>query len=248
MENKAVEIRNLDYSYPDGTMALQDINLDIYEGETVGVIGPNGAGKTTFLLHLNGLLNGCRGISIFGLGITNKNIKEVRKMVGLVFQDPEDQLFMPTVFEDVAFGPTTMGLSKEDIKASVKKALEAVDMSYAEKRLSHHLSLGEKKRVAIATVLSMSPKVLILDEPTSNLDPKHRRNLINLLKGLKMTKIIATHDLELTLEICSRVVLLDKGRVAASADTAIILSDKPLLEAHNLEVPLSIACKYYRQL
>ncbi|MCM8781654.1 MAG: energy-coupling factor ABC transporter ATP-binding protein, partial [Candidatus Omnitrophica bacterium] len=168
-----------------------------------------------------------------------KNLKAIRRMVGLVFQDPDDQLFMPTVFEDVAFGPLNLGLDEETVKICVDKALAKVDMRDKADRFSYHLSFGEKKRISIATVLSMNPEILILDEPTGNLDHKHRRNLINLLKELRLTKIIATHDLDLVLEICARVVLLDNGKIVADGNTLTILRNKELLEAHNLEVPPS---------
>lgn len=238
--NKAVEIKNLSFSYSNGSNALSGINLDIYEGESVGIIGPNGAGKTTLLLHLNGLLNGKGKISIFGSEINEKNLKEARKNVGLVFQDPEDQLFMPTVFEDVAFGPSSAGLVKDRLKGRVDKALEDVGLLNKADHISYHLSLGEKKRVALATILSMEPRILVLDEPSANLDPRSRRHLINLLKGFSVTKIIATHDLEMVLDLCDRVVILDEGVVIVDGKAKEILSQKPLLESHGLEVPPSV--------
>lgn len=240
MGNKAVEIKTLSYVYPDGAKALEGVDLDIYEGEAVGIIGPNGAGKTTLLLHLNGLLSHESDIKIFGLKMAKGNIREIRKRVGVVFQDPDDQLFMPTVSEDVAFGPVSMGLPKGEAQEAVKKALRSVDLSGYEGRLSHHLSAGEKKRIAIATVLSMSPDILALDEPSSNLDPRHRRDLINLLNGFTISRVIVTHDLELVLDTCSRTVLLDKGKLIAGGTPREILSDKKLLEAHDLEVPPSL--------
>ncbi|HGJ65593.1 TPA: ABC transporter ATP-binding protein [bacterium] len=237
---KVIEIRELGYSYPDGTTALKDINLNVFENETLGIIGPNGAGKSTFLLHLNGLLQGKGYISILDIELKEKNLKKIRSKIGIVFQDPDSQLFMPTVFEDVAFGPMYMGLSKDDVKKLVTDALDRVDMTWAMDKLSHHLSYGEKRRVSIATVLSMSPEILVLDEPSSNLDPKHRRNLINLLKELKITKLIATHDLDMVFDICTRVVLIDDGKIIADGNVNDILSDKALLESHGLEVPLSV--------
>lgn len=236
MDRKVIEIKNLNYSYPDGTQALSGINLDIFEGESVGIIGPNGAGKSTLLLHLNGIIRTDNCVRIFDMDICDKNLAQVRRKVGLVFQDPENQLFMPTVFDDVSFGPINMGLAEGEVRSSVKNALEEVDMLDSMKRSSHHLSFGEKKRVSIATVLSMRPQILALDEPTSNLDPRHRRLLINLLKKLALTKVIATHDLFLIRDICSRVVLLDKGRIAAAGRTQEILADKDLIEAHGLEM------------
>jgi len=240
---KIIEIKNLNYSYPDQTSALADVSFDVFEGDNLGIIGPNGAGKSTLLLHLNGIFKNGGHIKIAGLDINDANLLQIRRRVGVVFQDPENQLFMPTVFEDVAFGPISMGLPEGEVKKAVAAALKAVDMSEASKRLSHHLSFGEKKRISIATVLSMNPEILVLDEPSSNLDPKHRRDLINLLKGLKLTKIIATHDLELVLEVCSRVVLLDKGQKVVEGDVLDVLSNKALLETHSLELPPSVKNK-----
>lgn len=237
---KAIEIRNLSFVYPDANPALTDISLDIYEGESVGVIGPNGAGKSTLLLHLNGLLNENSNIKIFDRPISKKNIAFIRKKVGFVFQDPQDQLFMPTVYEDVAFGPINLGLSKEDIDKRVNYALSEVGLTDKKNHSSHHLSLGQQRRLSIATVLSMSPEILVLDEPNSNLDHSSRRHLINLLKNFNITKIIATHDLELVLDLCSRVFLLDSGIMVKEGKTRKILSDSSLLNAHGLEVPISI--------
>ncbi len=237
---KIIEIKDLDYVYPDGTRALQGITLNIFENESVGLIGPNGAGKSTLLLHLNGLLRTNSHIKILGREINNGNLSFVRSKVGLVFQDPDNQLFMPTVFDDVSFGPLNMGLQENQVISAVDRALEQVDMAYAKTRASHHLSFGEKKRISLATVLSMDLEILALDEPTSNLDPKHRRDLINLLKKMKLAKIIATHDLDMVLETCSRVALIDKGRLVAEGAAEEILRNKDLLEAHNLEVPLSL--------
>lgn len=240
MTKKVIEIKNLSYSYPDGTPALKNIDLNVSEGDTLGIVGPNGAGKSTLLLHLNGILRANGNIRILDSEVSDKKLKLIRSKVGMVFQDPDNQLFMPTVFEDVAFGPLNMGFSKNEVKEAVEKALEKVDMLDAIERISHHLSFGEKKRIAIATVLSMSPEILVLDEPTSNLDPKHRRDLIKFLKDLDITKIIATHDLDMVADICSRVILIDNGEVIADGDMMEILSNKSLLEAHSLEVPLSI--------
>lgn len=237
MAKKVIEIKNLNYAYPDGTTALQNVSFDVAEGESLGIIGPNGAGKSTLLLHLNGILKALGHIKILDLEIKNENLTKIRSKVGLVFQDPDNQLFMPTVFEDVAFGPINMGLPRQKVEANVQKALQKVDMLDAGKRLSHHLSFGEKKRISIATVLAMDLEILALDEPSSNLDPKHRRDLINLLNNLRLTKVIATHDLDLVLDLCSRVILLDKGKVIADGNALDILGNKNLLEAHNLEVP-----------
>lgn len=232
MTTKAIEVKNLNYIYPDGLRALKDINLEVHEGEALGIIGPNGAGKSTFLLHLNGILKGDGEIRIFGTNVNEDNITDVRKMVGLVFQDPETQLFMPTVFDDVAFGPINMKLSRDEVQKTVASALEEVDMSGSSDRIAHHLSFGEKKRISIATVLSMSPSILVLDEPSSNLDPRHRRQLINLLKRLDHTKIIATHDLGLVSECCERVALFDNGELITIGNTADIIGDQRLLESH----------------
>ena len=237
MTKKAIEIKNLNYSYPDGTKALGGIDLDVFEGESIGIIGPNGAGKSTLLLHLNGILKGDSCVRIFDLEVNDKNLARIRSRVGVVFQDPDNQLFMPTVFDDVAFGPINMSLSKGAVEASVNAALEEVDMISSIKRSSHHLSFGEKKRVSIATVLSMEPQILALDEPSSNLDPKHRRNLINFLQGLRLTKIVVTHDLDLVAQTCSRVALLDSGKIVVTGNTLDILRNKPLLETHDLEAP-----------
>ncbi|MFH1507192.1 MAG: ABC transporter ATP-binding protein [Candidatus Omnitrophota bacterium] len=237
---QAIRINNLEYTYPDGTQALKDINLSIFKGESVGLIGPNGAGKSTLLLHLNGILKQKGEVIVFGLSLNNGNLDRIRAKVGLVFQDPENQLFMPTVFDDVAFGPINMKLPKEEIKASVDEALTEVDMLDAINRVSHHLSFGEKKRVSIATVLSMKPDILVLDEPSANLDPAARRHLMELLKRLPITKIIAGHDLELILELCTRVVVLDNGKIVADGEARRILADSRLMQEHSLEVPLSL--------
>jgi len=238
---KIIKVRNLEYTYPDGTRALKAIDLDIFNHESVGLIGPNGAGKSTLLLHLNGILKGRPGsVEVLGMKVEEKNLIKIRQKVAIVFQQPDDQLFMPTVFDDVAFGPINAGYSKEKVREKVKEALKEVRMEGYEKRCSHHLSFGEKKRISLATVLSMQPQILILDEPTSNLDPRARRYLIKLLKNLDLTKIVAGHDLELILEVCPRVILLDEGKIVANGDAKKILKDKSLMESHGLEVPLSL--------
>ena len=237
---EAIKIKRLEYTYPDGTKALKEINLNIFEGESVGLIGPNGAGKSTMLLHLNGILRGSGEVEIMELEIKDKNLDIIRNKVGLVFQDPEDQLFMPTVFDDVAFGPINMGLEKEKVKTSVKESLQEIDMLDSVDRISHHLSFGEKKRVSIATVLSMEPEILALDEPTGNLDPRARHELIQLLKSIDKTKIIASHDLDMILDICDRAIILDKGKIITSGTAKEILSNTPLLKKHSLLPPLSL--------
>lgn len=240
MVKRVIEIKNLSYVYPDGTAALKDICLDIFEGESLGVIGPNGAGKSTLLLHLNGILRGDSQVKVLDSVVSDRTLALIRRNVGLVFQNPDNQLFMPTVFDDVAFGPINMGLDKAQVYTAVNEALKEVDMLAAIGRTAHHLSLGEKKRVTLATVLSMSPEILVLDEPSSDLDPKHRRDLINILQRLKITKIVATHDLDMVLEVCSRVVLLDNGKLVLSGGTRDIFNNRALLEAHNLSTPSSL--------
>ena len=242
---KVIRAKDLKYIYPDGTSALKGINLDISKGESIGLIGPNGAGKSTLLLHLNGILREGRGsIEILGMKVEEKNLIKIRQKVAIVFQEPDDQLFMPTVFDDVAFGPINTGYSEEEVRKEVKEALREVGMAGYEKRCSHHLSLGEKKRISLATVLSMEPEILILDEPTSNLDPGVRRHLVEVLGNLNLTKIVAGHDLELILDICSRVILLDEGKIITNGEAKEVLSNKSLMESHGLEVPLSL--KYNR--
>ncbi|MGQ9631919.1 MAG: energy-coupling factor ABC transporter ATP-binding protein [bacterium] len=240
---KAIEIENLSYSYGDGTRALENVTLRIYRGESVCLVGPNGAGKSTLIMHLNGSLQNGDGsrVRIWGMPVVKGNLKEIRRQVGIVFQDPDDQLFSPTVFDDVAFGPMNLGYEGERVREKVRRALEAVGISPDyEGRLPHHLSFGEKKRIAIATVLSMDVSILVMDEPSSNLDPASRRSLINLLKALPLTKVVATHDLEMALEICRRVILIDGGRIVADGAAREILGNERLMEDHKLEVPLSL--------
>jgi len=239
MRRKVIEIRELEYVYPDGTRALKGIDLDIFEAETLAIIGPNGAGKSTLLLHLNGILLANRGsVSVLGREIRKKDLNHVRREVGLVFQDPDDQLFSTTVFDDIAFGPLNLGLDEVEVRRRVRGALQKVGLDGYEERCPHHLSIGEKKRIAMATVLSMEPAILVLDEPTSNLDPGARRGFIELFKNLDQTKIIATHDLDLVAETCERTVLLFNGRMVKEGTTREILTDIKLLEAHSLEPPL----------
>ncbi len=229
-----IRVDNLSFGYPDGQQALTNINLTICRGETVALIGPNGAGKSTLLLHLNGILHSDGVVKVFGRPVDDKNLRWVRSKVGLVFQNPDDQLFSPTVFDDVAFGPINLGYSEAEVRKLVTRALDGVGMTGYEQRSPHHLSLGEKKRIAIATVLSMNPEILAIDEPTSNLDPGSKWSLIELLRGLAITKIIASHDLELVQALCSRAILLDRGEVIADGATSHILADMPLLMAHGL--------------
>jgi len=232
--NKVIEIKKLLFTYPDGHRGLAGVDVDVYSGENIAVIGPNGAGKSTLLLHLNGILRGNSSVKICGLTVEDKNIKQIRKKVGLIFQDPEDQLFSLNVFDDVAFGPINMGLAEDEVKQHVDRALRWVNMAGYEQRSPHHLSIGEKKRIAIATVLSVDPEILVIDEPTSNLDPRSKWSLVELLNQLKITKIIATHDLELVKALCQRTVVMDEGRIVADDQTEKILQDIPLLRAHGL--------------
>ena len=231
---KVVEIESLHFTYPDGTEALRDISLSVEEGEKVSLIGPNGAGKSTLLLHLNGIFRGDGSVRIDGLPVEKGTLKAVRQKVGLVFQNPDDQLFCPTVFEDVAFGPQNLGLDADAVERRVEESLTAVGMEGASRKSPFRLSFGEKKKVAIATVLALRPSVLVIDEPTGNLDPRGRKGIIALLRELGGTQIIATHDLPLVRELCSRTIVLDAGQKVADGPTPAVLEDKNLLEAHGL--------------
>jgi len=234
---KVIEIKNLSFTYPDGKLALKDINLDVFEKESVGIIGPNGAGKTTLLLHLNGIFrskNGRGKLKIFEKDINEENLAYIRSKVGLLFQEPEDQLFMPTVFDDISFGPLNLGLSKDVIIQKVKNALNDVKMEGFEERSPHHLSYGEKKRIALACILALEPEILVLDEPTGNLDPATRREFIALLKDFKHTKIIAGHDLEMIKEISTKVIVLNQGRKIIEGPTPEIFSNQKLLLENRL--------------
>jgi cobalt/nickel transport system ATP-binding protein len=233
----AIEIRNLTFSYPDGLQALKGIDLLIREGEKVALVGPNGAGKSTLLLHLNGILSGSGLLRVAGLEVGDGSLGKIRAAVGMVFQDPDDQLFSPTVFEDVAFGPLHMGLPGDEVRRRVAWALRQVGMEEYAGRSSHHLSAGEKKRAAIATALSMRPSILVLDEPSSGLDPRARRGLIRLLRELPQTTLVSTHDMRLVLEVFPRTVILDQGLAVADGQTAALLADAGLLERHGLELP-----------
>jgi len=237
----AVRITRLNYSYPDGVKALEAVDLDVRVGERVAIVGPSGAGKSTLLLHLNGVLSGSGMVRIMGQVLEGSDLREVRKQVGLVFQDPHDQLFCPTVFEDVAFGPLSLGVPHGEVTHRVDRALHEVGLDLSMRlRSSHHLSLGECKRVAIATVLAMEPEILALDEPSSNLDPRNRRHLIEVIGTLPVTLLLATHDLEMVLALCSRAVVMDRGKIWADGETRRLLSDRKLMEEHGLEVPLSL--------
>ncbi len=232
-----LQVHDLHFSYHDGRPALRGVSFNMCAGEKVALVGPNGAGKSTLMLHLNGILSGHGEVSIEEKRLTRDNLPLIRALVGLVFQNPDDQLFSPTVFEDVAFGPLHMGLPMEEVEARVRSALEAVRMTNFRDRLSHHLSVGEKKRIAIATVLSMEPQILVLDEPSAGLDPRGRRTLINLLRELPITMLVSTHDMKLVQELFSRTIVMDEGQIVADGETQDILEDEELLTAHGLEKP-----------
>jgi cobalt/nickel transport system ATP-binding protein len=233
----AIEARGLTYRYPNGHVALDAVDLRVGHGERVAILGPNGAGKTTLMLHLNGLLMGEGSLEVADLPVTRNRLAELRARVGLVFQDPDDQLFMPTVREDVAFGPLNMGLPRAEVLARVDEALAAVRMSRAADRAPHELSMGERRRVAIATVLAMDPHLLVLDEPSANLDPRARRELLDVLEQIPRTLLVVTHDLPLAAELCARAVVLSGGRVVADAPCEDVLGHAELLAAHDLELP-----------
>ena len=241
MSHHIVEARDLHFTYPDGTDVLRGISFRITHGESVAIVGANGAGKSTLLLHLNGYLTATSGtVRIGDDPILSGNLKQVRRAVGLVFQDPDDQLFMPTVFDDVAFGPLNMGLPPEEVHTRVKAALDTVGAWHLRERPPYRLSGGEKRAVAIATILSMSPDIMVMDEPSSNLDPRSRRVLIELLKGFVHTKIIATHDLDMVMDLCQRTLVIREGRIIADGPTSDIMHDEELLASSNLEKPLGL--------
>jgi cobalt/nickel transport system ATP-binding protein len=230
-------VEDLHFNYPDGQAALRGITLRLRQGEKVALVGPNGAGKSTLLLHLNGILSGRGQVQVTGIALERANLPLIRAKVGLVFQNPDDQLFSPTVFEDVAFGPLHMGLPEAEVRTRVDRALEQVGMHAYAERLSHHLSVGEKKRIAIATVLAMDPQILVFDEPSAGLDPRARRTLITLLRTLPLTMLVSTHDMLMVRELFPRMVIMDEGRIVADGATAQLLGDAALLEAHGLEQP-----------
>ncbi len=234
----AIEVHAVGYAYPDGQVALDDVELVVAAGERVAVLGPNGAGKTTLVLTLNGVLRPQRGtVRVGGMVVGKPHLAEVRRRVGIVFQDPDDQLFMPTVGEDVAFGPANLGLRGAELDARVAEALAAVGMADVADRSPHHLSFGQRRRVALATVLAMRPDVLVLDEPSSNLDPVARRELAEIVLGLDVTVVLVTHDLPYAMQLCDRAVILDEGTVAADGPIGAVLADEALMSAHRLELP-----------
>lgn len=241
MSHHKVEVRQLHYSYPDGREAIRNISLSIHHGESVGIIGANGAGKSTLLLLLTGILFPLSGEVLVGdIHVTRKTLPMIRQRLGMVLQDPDDQLFLPTVYDDVAFGPRNYGLNDQEIAERVQRALETVGISHLAHRAPFKLSGGEKRAASIATILSLDPDILIMDEPSTGLDPGSRRKLIHLLDSFDHTKIIASHDLEMVLATCRRVILMEDGEIAASGPTAVLLRDKELLERCGLEVPLSL--------
>ena len=241
MSEKSLEISGLAYAYPDGNQALYGVNLSINQGERVALLGPNGAGKTTLVLHLNGIIPTMQGqVRVAGELVDSKNaesIKSIRHKVGIVFQDPDDQLFMPTVGQDVAFGPYNAGLRGIELEKAVKEALELVGMIEFIDRPPHHLSFGQRRRVAVATVLAMKPEILVMDEPSSNLDPAARRELAEIITSLDVTLLMVTHDLPFAYELCQRAVILSAGVVAADDEISSVLANKQLLNAHRLELP-----------
>ncbi len=244
MSHHTITVDDLSFAYPDGTRALDGVSFAAVHGETIAVIGANGAGKSTLLLHLNGLLTPEHGsVDIGGVPVTRATLPDIRRTVGMVFQDPDDQLFMPTVAEDVGFGPLNLGLAPEEVAARVAAALARVGAEHLAERPPYHLSGGEKRAVAVATVLAMEPKVLVMDEPSSGLDPRARRRLLGLLEGFEHTRIVATHDLDLAATLCARTLVMAHGRVLADRPTADVFRDDALLEAGGLERPLGmLAC------
>jgi cobalt/nickel transport system ATP-binding protein len=236
--SSVLDISGLAFAYPDGHQALFGVDLSVHRGERVALLGPNGAGKTTLVLHLNGILTaGAGSVTVGGLTVDRANLAEIRRRVGIVFQDPDDQLFSPTVRADVAFGPANLGLRGAELDAAVTGALERVGMADYADRPPHHLSLGQRRRVAIATVLSMSPEILVFDEPSSNLDPASRRELAEIVRSLDITVLMVTHDLPYALELCPRSVILSDGVITTDGRTAELLADEALMRAYRLELP-----------
>lgn len=241
-----LQVDRLHYRYPSGQAALQEVSFTLAPSERIALLGPNGAGKTTLLMHLNGLLPGGPGatsaspVTVAGFPVISRHFKEVRRRVGFLFQDPDDQLFCPTVVEDIAFGPLNLGLDQREIRTRILESLDAVGLAGFEGRYTQQLSFGERKRVALAGILACRPELLVLDEPTSNLDLRARRRFIQILSRESAAQLIATHDLELVLELCTRVIILDQGRIQADGDPRHILGNQSLVERHGLEVPLSL--------
>jgi cobalt/nickel transport system ATP-binding protein len=238
MSTPVLDVRGLAFAYPDGQQALFGVDLHVHRGERVALLGPNGAGKTTLVLHLNGIFTAGAGkVVVSGLPVAKSNLQEIRRRVGIVFQDPDDQLFLGSVRQDVAFGPANLGLKGAALEQRVMTALDQVGMADFADRPPHHLSFGQRRRVAVATVLAMEPEILVLDEPSSNLDPASRRELADILRGLDVTLLMVTHDLSYALELCPRSVVLSDGVVVADGRTFDVLTDGPLMAAHRLELP-----------
>lgn len=234
----AIQIEKMNFSYADGTEVIRDLSLTVMEGEKVALIGPNGAGKSTLLLQMNGILRGGGKVNVFGTLLSDETVTMIRRKVGIVFQDPNDQLFCPTIFDDVSFGPLHFGIPKYEITRLVKQVLLDVGLTGFEEKSGHHISLGERKRVSIATVLACRPEILLLDEPTANLDPLHRRMMIEMIHGWRYTTIITTHDLDLAWETCERCIILDHGEIKADGPKEDILKNEVLLKESGLELPL----------
>ena len=248
MNKQYLNINNLSFEYPDGFKALENINLNLSKGERLAVLGPNGAGKTTLILHLNGILGDLNGqITLNNKPFSEENISKIRKSVGLVFQDPDDQLFMPTVLEDVMFGPKNFGFSDELVEKNSIKALEQVKMLQFKDKPPHHLSFGQKRKVAIASVLASEPELLVLDEPSSNLDPASRRELIDILKNLDVSIILVTHDLPMALEICNRSIILNNGKITVNDETYRILKNEKVMSDNRLELPFGFALHHLEE-
>ncbi|MDW4909645.1 ABC transporter ATP-binding protein [Streptomyces sp. ADMS] len=234
----SLDVSGLAYAYPDGHQALFGVDFSVGRGERVALLGPNGAGKTTLVLHLNGILTAGAGtVTVAGMPVGERHMAEIRRKVGIVFQDPDDQLFMPSVREDVAFGPAAAGMKGEELERRVRTALDLVGMADFADRPPHHLSFGQRRRVAVATVLAMEPEILVLDEPSSNLDPASRRELADILRSLDVTVLMVTHDLPYALELCPRALILSEGVIAADGGTGDLLADDALMRAHRLELP-----------
>jgi len=241
MSHHFVDFSKVNFQYPDGTKALNGVTFRITHGEAVGIVGANGAGKSTILMHMNGhVLPTSGSITVGDIMLDKSTRQEVRRKVGMIFQNPDDQLFMPTVFDDVAFGPLNLGMTPELVEERVTEALNAVNSLSLRDKPPHHLSGGQKSAVAIASVLAMDPDILVMDEPAASLDPRSRRTLINLLKGFVHTRIIASHDLDMILDVCSRCIVIRNGTVVADGPSGDILSNKALMEENNLELPLSL--------
>ncbi|WP_285651852.1 ABC transporter ATP-binding protein [Actinomycetospora sp. NBRC 106375] len=242
MTPPSLRVDGLAFAYPDGHQALFGVDLRIERGERVALLGPNGAGKTTLVLHLNGVHRAGAGrVEVGGLEVTRENVQEIRRRVGIVFQDPDDQLFMPTVADDVTFGPANFGVTEPELSLRVKEALDAVGVADLADRSPMHLSGGQRRRAALATVLACDPEILVLDEPSTHLDPVARRELAEVLLGLDRTMLMVTHDLPYALQLCPRSVVIDGGVVVADAPTREILADADFLAAHRLELPFGFA-------